>query len=59
MKEKRYPNAISFSERLREEDINENRNISCTAKTIQRDIRILKDDFNQGGFNSPTLWVVK
>lgn len=46
MKEKRYPNAVSFSERLRKEDINENRNISCTAKTIQRDIRILKDDFN-------------
>lgn len=45
MKEKRYPNAVSFAQLLNSEDLNNNLNISCTSKTIQRDIKVLKDDF--------------
>ena len=45
LKENRYPNCHSFAEKLRRSDISENLNVTCTAKTIQRDIRALKDDF--------------
>jgi len=46
LKENRYPNCQSFADELRKSDIIDNANVSCTAKTIQRDIRALKDDFN-------------
>lgn len=45
LKENRYPNCQSFSDKLLKSDIFENANVACTAKTIQRDIRTLKEDF--------------
>lgn len=45
LKENRYPTCAGFARELRRCDVDENLNITCTAKTIQRDIRILKDDF--------------
>ncbi|NOY74920.1 MAG: WYL domain-containing protein [Kiritimatiellaeota bacterium] len=46
LKENRYPNCNSFVEELRREDIDGNVNISCTRKTIQRDIKTLRDEFD-------------
>ena len=46
LKENRYPNCHSFAEKLRKSDIDCNMNVSCKAKTIQRDIKTLKDDFD-------------
>lgn len=46
LKENRYPNCSSFANELRKEDLNDNVNISCTTKTIQRDIKTLKDEFD-------------
>ena len=46
LKENRYPNCQSFSDKLLKSDLFENANVACTAKTIQRDIRTLKDDFD-------------
>ncbi len=45
LKENRYPNCKSFSDEMRKTDIEGNINISCSAKTIQRDIKLLKDYF--------------
>ncbi|MEI6056131.1 MAG: WYL domain-containing protein [Lentisphaerota bacterium] len=45
LKENRYPNCKSFADELRKADIYENVNISCSAKTVQRDIKLLKDYF--------------
>lgn len=46
LKENRYPNCTSFAAAMQKVDIDENLNISCTAKTIFRDIQILKNDFD-------------
>jgi predicted DNA-binding transcriptional regulator YafY len=46
LKENRYPNCASFAADMRKADIEENLNLSCTAKTIARDIQVLKRDFN-------------
>lgn len=46
LKSDRYPNCSSFARMMRKADIDENLNISCTAKTIFRDIQTLKTDFN-------------
>jgi predicted DNA-binding transcriptional regulator YafY len=46
IKQNNYPNSASFAEKLRNIDIDENQNIACTAKTIQRDIKILKEEYN-------------
>ena len=46
LKENRYPNCSSFAEELKEANIDDNLNISCSAKTVQRDIKLLKDYFN-------------
>ena len=46
LKESRYPNCESFAARLTELDISEGKPLSCTPKTVQRDIKTLKDDFN-------------
>ena len=46
LKENRYPNCKSFSDEMRRTDIDGNINISCSAKTIQRDIKLLKEYFN-------------
>jgi len=46
LKNNSYPNATTFAEKLRNADIEENLNISCKARTVQRDIKSLKEDFN-------------
>lgn len=46
LKAGKYPNCASFSKMLREIDVDENLNIACTPKTIYRDIKMLKNDFN-------------
>ena len=46
LKSDRYPNCSSFARMMHQADIDENLNISCTAKTIFRDIQTLKNDFN-------------
>ena len=46
LKENRYPNCSSFAADMRKADLEENLNLSCTPKTIARDIQVLKQDFN-------------
>lgn len=46
LKENRYPNCSTFAAAMRKADLDENLNISCTAKTIFRDIQTLKNDFD-------------
>ena len=46
LKENRYPNCTIFAAELRQLDLEENLNVSCTAKTIARDIAVLKRDFD-------------
>ncbi len=46
LKSDRYPNCSSFARMMHQADIDENLNISYTAKTIFRDIQTLKYDFN-------------
>ena len=46
LKANKYPNCTSFCKMLHNADIYENINISCTPKTIYRDIKSLKEDFN-------------
>lgn len=46
LKENRYPNCESFASKLCELDISDGKPLSCTAKTVQRDIKTLKNDFN-------------
>jgi len=45
LKENRYPNCSSFVEDMRRADLDENLNLACTEKTIYRDIKTLKNDF--------------
>ena len=46
LKQNRYPNCSSFAKKLREADIDENLNLSCTPKTIQRDVKLLKEEYS-------------
>ena len=46
LKENRYPNCSSFAAEMRRADIEENLNLACTAKTIARDLRLLKEEFD-------------
>ena len=46
LKENRYPNCSSFAAELRQLDLEENLNVACTAKTVARDIAVLKRDFD-------------
>lgn len=46
LKENRYPNCKSFAAELRDTDIDDNINITCSTKTIQRDIKLLKEYFH-------------
>jgi predicted DNA-binding transcriptional regulator YafY len=41
-----YPNSTSLADMFRKADIDENTNISCSERTVQRDIAILKKDFH-------------
>ena len=45
LKQNNYPNTASFAAKLRKMDLFENQNVACTAKTIQRDIKTLKEEF--------------
>ncbi|MDD3127235.1 MAG: WYL domain-containing protein [Candidatus Izemoplasmatales bacterium] len=46
LKENRYPNCFSFARELRRWEDTKKLKISCSIKTIQRDIKVLKDEFN-------------
>lgn len=46
LKENRYPNCSTFAAAMRKADLDENLNVSCTPKTIFRDIQTLKNDFD-------------
>lgn len=46
LKQNNYPNSRSLCEKFRRADIEDNLNISCTERTVQRDIEVLKNDFN-------------
>lgn len=46
LKENRYPNCSTFALAMRKADLDENLNVSCTPKTIFRDIQTLKNDFD-------------
>ncbi|MDD3020561.1 MAG: WYL domain-containing protein [Alphaproteobacteria bacterium] len=46
MKRKKYPNSKSFAEVLRQADITENIDIACDARTVQRDIEMLKKQYD-------------
>ena len=45
LKENRYPNCSTFAAAMRRADLYENLNVSCTPKTVFRDIQTLKNDF--------------
>lgn len=46
LKENRYPNRVSLAAEFERADIDENVNIACSAKTIQRDLKVLREDFD-------------
>jgi len=46
LKQNKYPTTESFSKKLHDIDIDENQNIACTPKTVYRDIKTLKEEFN-------------
>ena len=45
MRKNAYPNASTFARKLREMDLKENLNISCSERTIMRDVDTLRKDF--------------
>jgi len=45
LKQNNYPNTTSFAKKLRKKDLDENINIACSSKTIQRDIKVLKEEY--------------
>ena len=45
LKSNSFPNCASFAEMMQKADWEENLNITCSAKTIYRDIKTLKNDF--------------
>ena len=46
LKQNSYPNSKSLADRFRIADLEENLNISCSDRTVQRDIDVLKKDFS-------------
>ena len=46
MKKNNYPNATSFAQLLRELDLYENEPYACSPRTVMRDIKTLKEEFN-------------
>jgi predicted DNA-binding transcriptional regulator YafY len=46
LKQNRYPNSVTFAEKLKQMDLQENLNVSCSARTVQRDIDVLKNEFD-------------
>ena len=41
-----YPNASTFTRKLRELELNENLNIACSERTVMRDVDTLRKDFD-------------
>ena len=41
-----YPNASTFTRKLRELDLDENLNIACSERTVMRDLETLRKDFD-------------
>ncbi len=41
-----YPNAASFTRKLRELDLDENLNLACSERTVMRDLETLRNDFH-------------
>ena len=68
MRKNNYPNAATFKRKLREMELDENLNISCSERTIMRDLDTLRKDFgapiafspeNNGYFLSNPYWELK
>lgn len=63
-----YPNAATFTRKLRELDLDENLNLACSARTVMRDVETLRNDFaapisfsteNNGYFLTNSCWELK
>ena len=68
LRKNNYPNAASFVRKLREMELDENLNISCSERTVMRDLDTLRKDFdapisfsqeNNGYFLSNPYWELK
>ena len=68
LRKNNYPNAASFTRKLRDMDLDENLNIACSERTIMRDLDTLRKDFdapisfsqeNNGYFLTNTCWELK
>ena len=46
LKQNSYPNCASLAHKFRQVDVEQNINIGCGKRTVQRDIDVLKRDFN-------------
>lgn len=45
LKENRFPNSQNFAKKLRDSDLFDETDIKCCYKTIQRDVKVLKEEF--------------
>ena len=68
LRKNNYPNAASFTRKLRETDLEENLNMSCSERTVMRDLETLRNDFhapisfspeNNGYFLTNPYWELK
>ena len=68
MRKNNYPNASTFTRKLRAMELDENLNISCSERTIMRDLDTLRKDFdapiafsqeNNGYYLTNTCWELK
>ena len=68
MRKNNYPNASTFKRKLREMELDENLNISCSERTIMRDLDTLRKDFgapisfsqeNNGYYLTNNYWELK
>ena len=46
LRKNNYPNAASFTRKLREMDLDQNLNMSCSERTVMRDLDTLRKDFD-------------
>lgn len=63
-----YPNATTFTRKLRELDLDENLNLGCSERTVMRDLETLRGDFhapiafsqeNNGYYLTNSCWELK
>lgn len=68
LRKNNYPNAASFTRKLREMDLDQNLNMSCSERTVMRDLDTLRKDFdapisfsqeNNGYFLTNPYWELK